>query len=78
MQLDRCQVVYLYRLVHDRLDSIDRRLMRLKRYSHDDEPIQRWLDEQMSLEHEKKKLTLLLSELENERFEMSESSIRNK
>lgn len=68
MQVDRCQVVYLYRVVRDRIDVIDRRLSRLERYSHADEPVQRWLDEIVMLRHEKKKLTLLLSSLEDEQF----------
>lgn len=73
MQMDRCQVVYLYRIVQDRIAVIDRRLSRLERYSHADEPVQRWLDEQMMLHHEKKKLTLLLSALEDEQFGLNYS-----
>lgn len=72
MQIDLPQVVYTYHLVKSRLASIDRELSKLERYSHDDEPVQRWVDRQMALEHEKNTLTLLLSELENERFVLSE------
>ena len=72
MQIDLPQVVYTYHLVKSRLASIDRELSKFERYSHDDEPVQRWVDRQMSLEHEKNTLTLLLPELENERFKLSE------
>lgn len=72
MQMDLPQVVYTYHLVKSRLASIDRELSKMARYSHDDEPVQRWVDRQMALEHEKNTLTLLLPELENERFKLSE------
>lgn len=81
MQMELSQVVYVYHLVEGRLVAIDRELSKLSRYSHDDEPIQRWVDREMSLKHEKNTLTLLLPALENERFLLSEnlkSSIRNK
>lgn len=65
MEIDNCQKVYIYRMSLKRIEELDRRIVKLERWTDTEVPNVRWVQELMCYRHEKKKLSGLLTIMEN-------------
>lgn len=65
-KLDKCTLLYLYRLCNRRLEMIEREIEKLERWTDTMEPVQRWLYRLVGLRHERKKIAAFLLVLEEQ------------
>lgn len=72
MVLDHCQLVYVYRMACRRIEILDPKIEKIKRWTDMSMSNIRWVQELACFEHEKKKLQELLSLVEESLFNYSQ------